>query len=272
MQQRVARKTLPLALAITAATHSLYANAQLEEIFVTAQKRAESVQDVPIAITAFDETAMQARQITGFADMRFAAPNVSYSKTNFTGNNFQIRGVGTNLIAASSDSGVGVHINEVPLISPRLFETEYFDVEQVAVLRGPQGTLYGRNSTGGAVNMITRTASPDKLEGNIEGQLGNYHHRKVNGAVNIPIGDQFAARFAALWLERDGYTENTYTGNDVDGWDQYAPSEARSRKPHACLGGGLSGHQRLHPDGLSVECGRRGGAARTVPHIGTRGL
>ena len=216
------KKAVSLSVGIAAASLSHLANAQLEEVIVTAQKRAESAQEVPIAITAFDEEAMQARQITGFADMRFAAPNVSYSKTNFTGNNFQIRGVGTNLIAASSDSGVGVHVNEVPLISPRLFETEYFDVEQVAVLRGPQSTLYGRNSTGGAVNMITRTASPDQLEGNLEGQLGNYDHKKINGALNIPLGEQFAARFAGLWLERDGYTDNIFTGNDVDGRDQYA--------------------------------------------------
>ncbi len=196
--------------------------AQLEEVIVTAQKRSESVQDVPIAITAFDEDAMRERQIVGFGDMRFSAPNVNYSKGNFTGNNFQIRGVGTNLVAASADSGVGVHINEVPIFSPRLFETEYYDVAQVAVLRGPQGTLYGRNSTGGAVNMITRTAHADAVEGNLEGQYGNYDHKKVLGYINIPLGDAFAARFAGLWLERDGYTENLFTGNDIDGRDQYS--------------------------------------------------
>jgi outer membrane receptor protein involved in Fe transport len=220
-----ARKTTPLRLAVAAATAaviSINASAQLEEVIVTAQKRSESAQDVPIAITAFDDEALTAKQITGFADMRFAAPNVSYTKANFTGNNFQIRGVGTNLVAASADNGVGVHVNEVPLISPRLFETEYFDVEQVAVLRGPQGTLYGRNSTGGAVNMITRTAHSDGLEANLEGQYGNYDHKRINGAVNIPLGDSFAMRFAGLWLEREGYTENLFNGNDVDGRDQYA--------------------------------------------------
>lgn len=201
---------------------SLEASAQLEEVIVTAQKRAESVQDVPIAITAFDEDSMKARQIVGFSDIRYTAPNVNYTKTNFTSSNFQIRGVGTNLVAASADAGVGIHVNEVPIFSPRLFETEYFDVAQVAVLRGPQGTLYGRNSTGGAVNMMTRTASPGEFGGNIEGQYGNYDHKKVTGAVNIPLGEQFAARFAGLWLEREGYTENLYTGNDIDGRDQYA--------------------------------------------------
>ncbi|HEY7776171.1 MAG TPA: TonB-dependent receptor [Kineobactrum sp.] len=216
-------RLLPLAIiAVTAATVGHNANAQLEEVIVTAQKRAESIQDVPIAITAFDESALRDKQINGFADMRFTAPNVSYNKGNFTGNNFQIRGVGSNLVAASADSGVGVHINEVPLISPRLFETEYYDVEQVAVLRGPQGTLYGRNSTGGAANMITRPASIDVSEGNLEGQYGNYDHQKLNGAINIPVNDTFAMRFAGLWLDREGYTENLFNNSDVDGRDQYS--------------------------------------------------
>lgn len=216
------RRSIVAAVALACQAFAGGAGAQLEEVIVTAQKRAESAQDVPIAITAFDEDAMRDRQIVGFGDMRFSAPNVNYTKGNFTGNNFQIRGVGTNLVAASADSGVGIHVNEVPIFSPRLFETEYYDVEQVAVLRGPQGTLYGRNSTGGAVNMITQRAHSDALEGRIEGQYGNYDHKKVVGNVNLPITDDLALRFAGLWLERDGYTENLYTGNDIDGRDQYS--------------------------------------------------
>lgn len=198
------------------------AQAQLEEVIVTAQKRAESIQDVPIAITAFDEAALRNKQINGFADMRFTAPNVSYNKANFTGNNFQIRGVGTNLVAASSDSGVGIHINEVPLIAPRLFETEYFDIEQISILRGPQGTLYGRNSTGGVANMVTHSASTDRIEATVEGQYGNYDHKKLTGAFNLPVNDSLALRLSGLWLDREGYTENVYRNTDVDGRDQYS--------------------------------------------------
>ena len=216
-------RAFTLLTAVTLAGQTLVANAQLEEVIVVAQKRAESAQDVPIAITAFDEDAMRDRQIVGFADMRFSAPNVGYNKGNFTGNNFQIRGVGTNLVAASADSGVGIHVNEVFIVSPRLFETEYYDIEQVEILRGPQGTLYGRNSTGGAVNMITRTADPfGELSGNFEAQYGNYDHKKIVGAVNVPISDTFAVRAAGIWLDREGYTENIVTGNDVDGRDQYS--------------------------------------------------
>ncbi len=196
--------------------------AQLEEVIVTAQKRLESAQDVPIAVTAFDADALVAKQINGFADIRFTAPNVTYTKANFTGNNFQIRGIGTTLVAASADQGVGIHVNEVPINAPRLFETEYYDIQAIEVLRGPQGTLYGRNATGGTVNMATARAEVGEFLGNIEGQYGDYDHTKVNGHVNIPIGENFAARFAGIYLERDGYTDNLFTGNDVDGRDQYS--------------------------------------------------
>ena len=117
------RRTLAAVVAVLLPHSAL---AQLEEIIVTAQKRAESAQDVPIAVTAFDAAALKSQQISTFGDMRFAAPNVSYAKGNFTSNNFAIRGIGTALVAAGSDDGVGIHVNEVPILFPRLFETEYY--------------------------------------------------------------------------------------------------------------------------------------------------
>jgi outer membrane receptor protein involved in Fe transport len=212
----------PIVAAIAMASISSTAFAQLEEVIVTAQKRSESAQDVPIAVTAFDAESMTAKQITGFSDIRFTAPNVTVSKGNFSGTNFQIRGIGTTLVATSGDSGVGIHVNEVPITSPRLFETEYFDIQALEVLRGPQGTLYGRNSTGGTVNMATARADTEALSGNIEGQYGDYDHTKIKGMINIPLGDNFAARFAGLYLKRDGYTDNKFSGNDVDDRDQYS--------------------------------------------------
>ena len=198
------------------------AHAEIEEIVVTAQKREESVQDVPISVSAFDNAALEARQIDTFSDLQFNVPNVSYSKGNFSGNNFQIRGIGTLLTATSSDSGVGMHINDVYLNSPRIFETEYYDVAQLEVLRGPQGTLFGRNATGGAVNLKTARPEMDELYADIELQYGDYDHGKVKGAVNIPIADGIAGRIAGIWVNRDGYSENLVTGNDVDDRDQWS--------------------------------------------------
>ncbi|WP_299596626.1 TonB-dependent receptor [uncultured Microbulbifer sp.] len=217
--QKFQRSVLATAVLLAAAPALAW---ELEEVTVVAQKKEERLQDVPIAATAFDASALEAKQINSISDMRFSAPNVSFSKDNFVGSNFKIRGVGQDVISAASDAGVGIHVNEVPLLAPRMFQTEYYDVEQVAVLRGPQGTLFGRNSTGGAVNMITARANPDEVEANLEGQYGNYDHKKVKGAVNLPISDTFAVRLAAIALERDGYTENLFTGNDIDGRDQWS--------------------------------------------------
>src|SRR5687767_6275794 len=169
----------------------------IERVIVTAQRREENLVDVPIAVSAFDDTQLERRQIDQATDLQLNIPNVAYSKTNFTSSNFQIRGIGVSSVGASSDSGVETHFNSMPIKNPRLFETEYFDIERVEVLRGPQGTLYGRNATGGAVNIIARR--PEKeFEGNVELEAGNYGAVKVKGMVNIPLGDTFAARFAGI--------------------------------------------------------------------------
>ena len=193
----------------------------IDVVIVTAQRREENLIDVPIAVAAFSGEALERRQIDQATDLQLNVPNVSYTKTNFTGSNFQIRGIGVSSVAASGDSGVETHFNSMPIKNPRLFETEYFDVQRVEVLRGPQGTLYGRNATGGAVNIIARR--PEKeFEGNVELEAGNYGAVKVKGMVNIPLGETVAARFAGISFKRDGYTDNLATGNDIDGRDQWS--------------------------------------------------
>lgn len=193
----------------------------IEEIVVTAQRTAESIQDVPIAVSAFSSEALESKQIDTFSDLQFNVPNVSYSKSNFTGNNFQIRGIGTLLTALSGDSGVGMHVNDVYLNSPRIFETEYYDMSQIEILRGPQGTLFGRNATGGVVNMKTARPVIDELLYDIDIQAGNYKHKKVKGSVNVPLNDTMALRFAGIFLDREGYTDNLLGGN-IDGRDQWS--------------------------------------------------
>ncbi len=188
-----------------------HALGQLEEVVVTAQKRQEGILSVPIAVTAFDTGALAARQINSFSDLQFNTPSVNYSKGNFDGSNFQIRGIGNAPVAASADLGVGVHINDAPIFTSRLFETEFFDVSQVQVLRGPQGTLQGRNSTGGTVNMLTRKPTRE-FEGYLDAEFGNYDHRRARGAVNLPLGKHLAVRLAGIWQDRCGYKDNVYKG------------------------------------------------------------
>jgi outer membrane receptor protein involved in Fe transport len=144
----------------------------LPEVVVTAQKRAESIQDVPIAVSAISGDDLTARGMDGGPQIVQAVPNVSFSKGNFTGFNLQIRGIGSKLVAAGGDAGVGIHLNNAPLAVSRFFEAEFFDLERVEVLRGPQGTLYGRNATGGVFNAIT--AKPTKeFESAVTADVGN---------------------------------------------------------------------------------------------------
>ncbi|OUX99929.1 TonB-dependent receptor [Ponticaulis sp.] len=195
------------------------AERRYETVMVTTQKTAESIQDVPIAVSAFDEDTLERLQLAGGPDLVRSIPNVSFTKSNFTGSNFRIRGIGADLVATSGDTGVGIHQNDVPLTANRLFESEFFDVERVEVLRGPQGTLYGRNATGGVVNVITAKPVLEEYQGQLQVTLGSDNALRAEGMVNIPIGETAALRIAGAYLTRDGFATNTVTGNDIDGRD-----------------------------------------------------
>jgi outer membrane receptor protein involved in Fe transport len=183
---------------------------------VTAQRRQEALQDVPAAVSAFSADSLRMQRLETGQDLLRAIPNVNFSRANFGGYNFQIRGIGTKLVATSADAAIGVHVNNVPLGSSTLADSNFFDVERIEVLRGPQGTQFGRNTTGGLVNIIT--AKPkDTFEASLTGELGNYDNRRATGMVNLPLGDMFALRVAGTYFKRDGFGDNLLTGDDVDG-------------------------------------------------------
>ena len=186
----------------------------IEELIVTAQKREESVQDVPIAVSAFSEQALKSQGIDTAGNLVQSVPNLTFTRRALR-TNFQIRGVGAQLVSTGGDDGVGIHHNNVPLTSNRLADAEFYDVERVEVLRGPQGTLYGRNATGGVVNVITNKPS-DEFDASITAEFGNFNSIKLQGFVNVPLGDMFQLRAAGFALQRDGYTDNTLNGQDID--------------------------------------------------------
>lgn len=198
-----------------------YSGSAIEEVTVTAQKIEESIQDVPIAVSALSGDNMDALKIEGGNELLRAIPNVNFSKTNFSSYNFSIRGVGTQSISASSDPAVAVSFNNASLIRNRLFEQEFFDVQRVEVLRGPQGTLYGRNATAGVVNMLP-VMPEDEFASEIEVEVGNYNSKRTKGMLNIPLGETFAFRFSGAMTKRDGFDYNTYTENDVNDRDLYS--------------------------------------------------
>ncbi len=199
-----------------------FAQSLSDEIVVTAQRTEQSLQDVPIAVSAFGGDDIADRQLESFTDIQFNIPNFAFSRTQFTGSSISIRGVGALAVAASSEPSTSIHINEVFISAPRLFETEFYDIERLEILRGPQGTLFGRNATGGVINVITAKANPDQVEGYVDAELGNYNSKKLQGAINLPLTDTLATRFAGTFIKRDGYTENLFDGQDIDDRDIYS--------------------------------------------------
>jgi outer membrane receptor protein involved in Fe transport len=202
----------------------------ISELVVTAQRREENIQSVPIAVSAFSEENLKMQRIEGGQDLLLAVPNVTFSRGNFGGYNFQIRGIGTKLVATSADAAIGVHENNVPLTANNLADADFFDVERVEVLRGPQGTQFGRNTTGGLVNIITAKPT-DVLTSRVTAEYGNFNSAKLNGFVNLPITDQFEVRAAGSYLKRDGYGRNIVTGNDIDGRDLWSSRVSVRWKP-----------------------------------------
>ncbi|WP_297802731.1 TonB-dependent receptor [uncultured Brevundimonas sp.] len=190
----------------------------VDEIIVTAQKREQSIRDVPIAVSAFSAETLDAMKIEGGSELLRAIPNVTFSKSNFSMYNFAIRGVGTKALSAASDPAVAVSFNNTPLIRNRLFESEYLDVNRVEVLRGPQGTLYGRNATAGVVNMLPNIGGPE-FEAYAKAEAGNYGSMRGQGMINIPLGDTFWIRAAGSITSRDGFDYNTFKDEDVNGRD-----------------------------------------------------
>jgi outer membrane receptor protein involved in Fe transport len=174
--------------------------ASVETVTVTSSKLGGAdVQSVPIAISAFSQEQLTATQTAGGPDLVKNVPNLTFSKTNFTGYNIQIRGIGTQAISVSTDPAVAVSFNDIPFLRNHFFEQEFFDVSQVEVLRGPQGTLYGRNATSGVVNLISAKPT-DHYEAMASVDVGNYNNRRLEGMLNIPVyEDKVAFRAAGVW-------------------------------------------------------------------------
>lgn len=183
----------------------------VEEVIVTAQRVAESIQDVPISVTALTGDAIEDRQVVTPSDLQINASNVTFTATNFGGSSFSIRGVGNLVIARSGEPGVSQHLNEIA-VATNLNTFEFFDMERVEVLRGPQGTLYGRNATGGAINFVTRKPDMGAVNGFADFEFGDYNHTRSKGAVNLPLGNRVGMRLAGFKLDRDGYIDNLAYG------------------------------------------------------------
>ena len=186
----------------------------IEEIVVTAQKREESLQDTPISIAAFSAKDLETKGISGLTDLRANVPNLQLTPfpNNAATTQIFMRGVGLADDQITQDGGVAVYMDGVYVARSQGLAMEVADLDRIEVLRGPQGTLYGRNATGGAINFITR--KPDLGDFGFKGQvtLGNYDHRRFKAAVNVPIGQTIAARLSYVNQRQDGFIRNAGTG------------------------------------------------------------
>jgi len=195
------------------ATTQAQGNLMLEEVLVTAQKRSESVQEIPLAVTALDSSMLDERGITDISSLASSVPAMHFGQAaNDT--RITIRGIGSEQTTVTGDPGVAFHIDGVYQSRASAGNALFYDLARVEVLRGPQGTLYGRNATGGSVNLISNLPT-DELGGNIELQAGDYNHQRVRAVFNSPLSsDKLLLRVSSQYESRDGYYEDLTPGAD----------------------------------------------------------
>jgi iron complex outermembrane receptor protein len=195
----------------------------LEDIVVTAQKRSENIQDVPIAITALTSATLRDKGVSNVQDLTGIAPGLQIRNADSSANaKIFIRGVGSSDFNPTSPGAVGIYVDGVYIGSPLAQMGSFFDLERIEVLRGPQGTLYGRNTTGGAINVITKQPS-STFKGDASIEYGNYNSVTLNAGVGGPIiQDKLAFRIAGQYIRDDGATFNRFTGDHVNNANRWA--------------------------------------------------
>lgn len=201
-----------LGTAPTATAQTTGTGATIDEVIVTARKRVETVQDTPISITAFRAEDIEARQIDDVADVANFTPNLTINTSAaFSGSTATpaifLRGVGQVDFSLNTDPGVGLYVDGVYISRSVGGLIDLVDVERIEVLRGPQGTLFGRNTIGGAVSVTTKAPSTDEVSGRAKITVGSDERLQLQGAVNVPISDTLAARVAGFYQTRDGYVD-----------------------------------------------------------------
>lgn len=216
--------SVALLAASAAAASAQTANAQsgtgaqaggLSEVVVTAQRREQSAQSVGVALTVLSGETLVQRGVTNINQLQYAAPNLSIVPAFGGGQpNFRLRGVGFDDYASNNTSTVGVYVDEVAYPLPIQTQGLLFDASRVEVLRGPQGTLYGRNTTGGAVNFITNRPT-DSFHAGGDVEIGNYDSLNAQGYVSGPITDTLSGRLSAQTIQGGGWQHNRVTGQEL---------------------------------------------------------
>jgi iron complex outermembrane receptor protein len=268
----------PIATALSLAIYSYGALGQtpkLEEIIVTATKRAENLQDIPLAVNAFSSDTIHEAGINDTSDLAIMTPslNANANSSPFT-TRLTIRGIGTAQADPALEPSVGMFVDGVFMSRSGLGTSDLTDIERIEVLQGPQGTLYGKNANAGAISIITKRPNFDEFEGYVEASAGNYGMGKLTATASGPIGDTVAYRLSGNIHQREGYYDNGGTGvddqNDANDWNlqgklQWQPTDrlsmllsaAHVERDTTCCGAdstqGDTVQQKLIDQGLSPD-------------------
>ncbi len=230
----------------------------LEEIIVTATRRAESLQDVPMSINAFGSDRIKESGVNSLQDIQFLAAGLHVNNGNGS-MRVTIRGIGSSQLGPGAESGAAVHRDGIYLASFQDLGMSMYDVERIEVLRGPQGTLYGRNATGGAVNIISKSPTSE-FEGGGEVTFGNYNLVETEGYVSGPLmGDKLLARIAFKTRDHEGFTPNIFDGDALDDGDFSGVRAKLGYEPSGAF------HAELTADYSTDSSTQRGVFARLRP-------
>lgn len=193
----------------------------LEEIIVTASKRSQSLQDVPMAITAFSDQVIQEAGINNAVDLAVLTPSLTISTGNqpYTAS-FRIRGIGTSQDDIALEPSVGIFVDDVFLSRSGLGMSDLTDIERIEVLQGPQGTLYGKNTNAGAISIFTKDPDLEEFQAYVETSVGNYDLTKLTAAASGPLSESLAYRITGTIDQRDGYFDNG-AGDDLNSADDW---------------------------------------------------
>jgi iron complex outermembrane receptor protein len=186
--------------------------AMLEEVIVTAQKREQGLQDVPIAVQAFSTQRIDELTAQDIGDLGAFIPNVELPRHS-NQPRYKIRGIGTDDFGVGADPAVGVYLDGVYIGRSGGSKVAFNDIERIEILNGPQGTLFGRNAAAGAIQYITNKPNENQ-EGWVKATVGDYDRLQLEGVYNLPLTDELFWRGGALYNEREGFVDNNYTGED----------------------------------------------------------
>tara|TARA_R110001599_G_scaffold183999_1_gene377456 strand:- start:9145 stop:11412 length:2268 start_codon:yes stop_codon:yes gene_type:complete len=243
-------------ITLVAALTSANVSAQLEEVVVTATKRAQSTQDLGVSVAAIGGDDIQKQALVDSGELLQAVTNLDFRRSaGSTNANIFVRGVGTTGVGFNVQSGVGVYFDEVVLNSPVVNVSQLFDLERVEVIRGPQNTLYGRNTTGGAINFISNKPEVGgETNGYVNASYGRFNEINLEGAVGGPIGDKAAYRFAAQSQQRDGIRTNLFDGRDNVERDKTAVRAQLAFEPTETVSVNMKAHvERIRSDNFRLK-------------------